>query len=106
MSLPRPATDPMQVVQLLTGTLVGCISLGFCYYVYWGVAWLIPGVLAVALLPWRRARWVGIGFAAASLGACIAVMTVLAIPVGSHEVTPPPPSTPPPNPAASSVAAG
>ena len=105
MSAPRPAHDPVQVVQLLAGTLFGCISLGPFYWL-WGIAWLIPGVLAVALLPWQRTRWVGIGFAAAAVGGCVAVMTVLSIPADVYVWTPPnppPPSTPAPNPAAGSV---
>ena len=52
MSVPRPATDPVQVVQLLVGTLGGCASLGLCFYWFWGIAWIIPAVFSAVLLPW------------------------------------------------------
>ena len=100
MTVPRPATDPVQVVQLLVGTLGGCVSLGLCFYWFWGIAWIIPAVFSVVLLPWPLTRRLGIGFAAAALGAFVGIMTLMVITPAAYEETPPPPSTPAPNPAA------
>ena len=101
MTVPRPATDPVQVVQLLVGTLGGCVSLGLCFYWFWGIAWIIPAVFSVVLLPWPLTRRIGIGFAAAALGAFVGIMTLMVITPAVYEETSPPPSTPAPNPAAS-----
>ncbi len=106
MTMPRPATDPVQVVQLLVGTLGGCVSLGLCFYWLWGIAWIIPAVFSVVLLPWPLTRRIGIGFAAAALGAFVGIMTLMVITPAAYEETPAPPSTPAPNPAASSVTDG
>lgn len=101
MSVPRPATDPVQVVQLLVGTLGGCVSLGLCFYWFWGIAWIIPAVFSAVLLPWPLTRRIGIGFAAAALGAFVGIMTLMVITPAAYEETAPTPSTPAPNPAAS-----
>ncbi|MCB0939542.1 MAG: hypothetical protein KDB72_04795 [Mycobacterium sp.] len=84
MSAPRRTTDPVQVVQLLVGTLGGCVSLGLCFYWFWGIAWLIPGLAAAGLTPWQQTRCIGIGFAAAALGALVAVVTVVSIIPGAR----------------------
>lgn len=88
MSAPEPVSESVKVVQLLLGTLGGCLSLGLCFYWFWGIAWVIPTVLAVLTLPWEPTRRIGIGFAAAALGALVAITIALRITPAGEDVTP------------------
>jgi hypothetical protein len=91
MNAPEPISESVKVVQLLVGTLAGCLSLGLCFYWFWGIAWVIPTVLAVFTLPWEPTRRIGIGFAAAALGAFVAITLTLHLTPGGQDVTPRPP---------------
>ena len=75
--VPRPATDPVQVVQLPGGTLGGCISLGLCFYWFWGIAWIIPAVFSAVLLPGPMTR--RIGQFRSGVGAFVGIMTLMVI---------------------------
>lgn len=101
MSAPAAPSEAVKVVQLLLGTLGGFLSLGFCFYFFWSISWIIPAVLALGTLPWPPTRRIGIGFAAAAVGTFVGVTVLMSITPGAYEVTPP--STPAPNPAAGSV---
>lgn len=103
MNAPATPSEAAKVLQLLLGTLGGFLSLGFCFYFFWSISWIIPAVLALGTLPWPPTRRIGIGFAAAAVGTFVGVSVLMSITPGAYEVTPPP-STPATNPAASSVA--
>ncbi|MCI4673517.1 hypothetical protein [Candidatus Mycolicibacterium alkanivorans] len=102
---PGELSESVKVGQLLLGTAAGCLSLGLCFYWFWGIAWIIPTALAVFTLPWQPTRWIGIGFAAAALGALVAITLALHLSPGAEEVTPQP-STTSTDPAASSQPVG